>query len=142
MRRSSTARCVSVQLQQHRGMSACAADLLTLHRWHAMFASPTGAMHVHTMACFVAPLHISLYLFAACLQCHMLCCAIKHLAVSVCCMSATLQALQSCTSAADWHCTCSDPCGCCWLHHRSSILRSITSADTGSHVLLSPDVSL
>ena len=44
-------------------------------------ASPTGAMHVNTMACFVAPLHISLYLFAAWLQCYMLCSPVHQLQV-------------------------------------------------------------
>ncbi len=59
---------VSAQYEQHRDTSACAADLLALHLWHAMFASPTGTIHMHTMACCVAPLYISLHLLIACLQ--------------------------------------------------------------------------
>jgi hypothetical protein len=125
VRRNSTVRCVLRLYHQHRLTCACAPDLLALHRWLAFFESPTGAMHEYTMACFVAPLNIS-SLSAVCLQLYMLFVAIQHLIVSVCCMSAILHAVQSCTSAANWHWTCIDLCGCCCIGADGSIISSVS----------------
>ena len=95
-------------------------------QWHALLRHCTShcifLLPVCNVTCFVAPLNISLCLFAACLRRYRLCSPVHQLQIGTA-LAATHVAVAGSTIIPAY-------------------LRSITSADTGSHVSLSPDVSL